>query len=144
MQTLKSRYGFWRNLLPIYGGRQLAWYIGIGLVGGGIAMASGVDHLSFVAIGGMAGMWITGYRYRPAVITISPEESALLENALQTEGHYAKSDDGLWRLVNAKWWRTWPHDAIEIERGPSTGAVFAPMPTMKRISNFITAKRSGL
>ncbi|MDD3800490.1 MAG: hypothetical protein PHE36_15070 [Novosphingobium sp.] len=45
-------------------------------------MASGVDHLSFVAIGGMAGMWITGYRYRPAVITISPEESVLLENAL--------------------------------------------------------------
>lgn len=144
LHDVRSRYGLWRDLLPIYSWLQLIWCVGILIVIVGAIAALGVDHLSPVLIGGTAGMLAVSYQSRPVEMEISLEESQLVEKALQTEGRYARSSDGLWRLIKSRWWSTWPHYTIEINRHKSMATVVAPKPTMKRINGLLLTQGKNL
>jgi membrane associated rhomboid family serine protease len=128
---IRSRYGSMRDLIPIYSAWQLVPnLIAFGLVLW-ISLAWGhfpLGLLPFLLFG-----WLLQFVSRPAVMTISAAQAAWLEEVIEEQGYYARSEtDGRWRLADAKWWQRLPHLFVEFVPG-EPGVVIAPRDAMESI-----------
>lgn len=129
--TIRSRYGWLRDLLPIYSLVQLA------INGAAIVLilwlydwrALVTEHTVFPLLLG----WVFQFMCRPSEMTVSQAEAAWVEAALHDQGFYDLSEtDGRWRRTGQGWWQRWPHQFVELLPGERV-TVIAPRDVLETI-----------
>ena len=118
--AIRSRYGMFRDLVPIYSLHQLLPNL---IVLGFILWLTGVpSHLAPPLIVLLLFGWLYQYESRPSAMHVSTAQAAWLEELLDEQKFYARSEaDGRWRTTDHQWWKRWPHQFIEF--APDIGGV---------------------
>ncbi len=129
--TIRSRHGWWRDLIPIYSLYQLvpnlAVIIGILWLYDWQALVTKDSALPL-----MIG-WLAQFMTRPSTMTISPAEAAWVEAALHDQAFYDRSDtDGRWWRTEQGWWQRWPHQYVELIPGERV-TLIAPRDVLEAI-----------
>lgn len=129
--TIRSRYGWLRDLIPIYSLYQL-----IPNIAAITAILWLYDWQALVtkqsALPLMIG-WVTQFMMRPSTMVISQAEAAWVEAALHDQAFYDRSDtDGRWRRTGQGWWQRWPHQFIELIPGERV-TLIAPRDVLEAI-----------
>lgn len=133
--SIRSRYGLLRDLVPIYSFYQLAPnLVALDL------MAWLIHSMGRVPMGlipvAMLG-WVFQFVVRPSTMTISQGQAGWLEEVLEEQEFYDKSEaDGRWRLLDRKWWQPLPHLFIEFVPG-DTVTVIAPRDVMESLRDLL-------
>jgi len=129
--SIQSHRGVLRDLIPIYGGYQLlANLAAIGLIAG-LSHWLGFSAPVLLAVA-MLG-WGLQFVMRPSAMAVSREQAVWVEEVLEAQGFYSKSDvDGRWRAVEAPWWLRWSHQCIAFVPGDLV-TVIAPRDAMESI-----------
>ncbi|MDG2532975.1 rhomboid family intramembrane serine protease [Sphingomonas sp. HITSZ_GF] len=129
--TIRSQHGLLRDLIPIYGFRQLVPnLVALGLV---LWLSLAIGHfptglLPFLMLG-----WVFQYVSRPSAMTVTPEQAAWLEEVLDEQGYYERSEaDGRWRLSERQWWHWSSHLFVGFVPGERV-TVIAPRDSMESI-----------
>jgi membrane associated rhomboid family serine protease len=119
-----SRFGRLRDLVPIYSFRQALLNLVVILLI--IWFTYPLEHLPFWLLPIIMIGWVLQFVDRPSTMTVSQVQADWLEQILQEQGHFTRSDfDGRWRPRGAKWWQSLPHLFIEFVPG-DTVTVNAP------------------
>ncbi|MCA1198157.1 rhomboid family intramembrane serine protease [Sphingomonas sp. R647] len=131
--TIRSRYGWLRDLIPIYSLFQLvpnlAAIILILWLYDWQALVT-KDTVLPLVVG-----WVLQFMARPSEMTVSHAEAAWVEAALDDQEFYEKSDtDGRWWRTGQDWWQRWPHQFVTLIPGDRVTLV-APRDVMEAIRN---------
>lgn len=129
--SIYSHKGLLRDLVPIYSLYQLAVnVVALGLV---LWLTLWLGHFPPVLTLAIMLGWVFQFVSRPSEMAITKEQAAWLEDVLEAQGFYSKTDtDGRWRLGGAAWWKPWPHFFIEFVPGAAV-TVIAPRDVMESL-----------
>ena len=133
--TIRSRYGWLRDLIPIYSLYQLAINAAV------IVLilwlhdwrALVTEHTVLPLLLG----WVFQFMSRPSMMRVTQDEAAWVEASLREQEFYDRSDaDGRWWHTNQGWWQRWPHHYIELQIDLAAGdgvTLIAPRDVMETI-----------
>ncbi len=129
--TIRSRYGWLRDLIPIYSLYQLvpnlAAIVLILWLYDWQALVT-KDTVLPLLVG-----WVLQFMARPSEMTVSHDEAAWVEAALDDQKFYEKSDtDGRWWRTGQDWWQRWPHQFVALIPGDRV-TLIAPRDVMETI-----------
>jgi len=133
--TIRSRYGWLRDLIPIYSLYQLvpnlAAIILILWLYDWQALVT--EHTALPLLFG----WLFQFMSRPSEMRVSQDEAAWVEAALREQVFYDRSDaDGRWWRTGQDWWQRWPHQYVELRIDLAAGngvTLVAPRDVMETI-----------
>jgi len=129
--TIRSRYGWLRDLIPIYSLYQLALNAAV------IVLilwlydwrALVTEHTAFPLLLGSVFQFMS----RPSEMIVSHAEAAWVEAALDDQAFYDRSEtDGRWWRTEQGWWQRWPHQFVELIPGERV-TLIAPRDVMEAI-----------
>lgn len=133
--TIRSRYGWLRDLIPIYSPVQLA------LNAAAILLilwlhdwrALVTQHTALPLLLG----WALQFMRRLSTMRLSHAQAAWVEAALSEQKFYDRSEtDGRWWRTNQDWWQRWPNHYVELQIDLSAGdgvTLIAPRDVMETI-----------
>lgn len=128
--VISSRYGMLRDLLPIYSLYQLL--LNLIVLGLALWLTLPSGHLPTWLVTPLLLGWVFQYVSRPSVMDVSNEHAAWLEELLDEQKYYDRSDsDGRWRATATNWWQRWPHQYIAFSPHGDGTRLVAPRDVME-------------
>lgn len=129
--TIRSRYGWLRDLIPIYSLYQLAINVAAIVLILWICdwRALVTEHTVFPLLLG----WLFQFMSRPSEMIVSHGEAEWIEAALHDRAFYDRSDtDGRWWRTGQGWWQRWPHQFVALIPGERV-TLIAPRDVLEAI-----------
>ncbi len=136
-----SQKGLLRDFVPIYSLYQaVPNLVALALM---VLLSYSIGHFPLGLLPIVMLGWVFQFVARPSTMKVSKVQADWLEQVLQQQGLYARSDDDRrWRLCDTQWWQRLPHLFIEFVPG-DTVTIIAPHDVMDSLGASLELLEEG-